>query len=1120
MSKKIKLLIVIIFLGIGLSFCNEANANSITMDDITYEYENYNGGVLISYVSKTNGAKTINIPSNIDGKKVLKIGKDGRHNTIQSEYLETLTLPDTVIELDSNAIVDCPKLESIYIPYSVTTLSNTFVISCERLKTIYIDENVNSSRSGIKQEDLIKSITTAGVNTEIKKYKEKGFTFSRYAVGNGNEMEAKMYEARVSGSITIPDTLGGLPVHELNGALKGNENITAVYGGKQLTIINEKEFYGCKTLKTVDLSDSSIYSIGKNAFTRCYELETVKIGKYVKDIGNYAFEIVDTKGATDEPADDTHNVLDGGKLKEVKIKGTIITVGQRSFQRDANLQKVSLIAPTVNIGFYSFWNCTQLKEVDVRGVVKIGQSAFENCKNLEVLNFKTVESIGSHAFKWCTSLKDVEFGKNLKSIGAAAFAYCEEFPSEITLPGGFESIGWVPFIGCKNLKAINVSEENEVFRSIDGVLVKGTTIEVYPEGKDDTTIYNIPSEITEIEIGAFVNNQLTKFKAQDQSENSELKIVNGAIYKVNDSGMKLMAYPGNATNAILDSKTTLVESYALYGIKAHIIRIPGADKDSIAKWGGANWIGNLKDENPIVYYYGKFIDGTSEIPGVGLTENVTVYCVKSSTKDEKKILGNAKIKYMINGENYTIYPDNENNSNLIIEPLESGYYTENDNVKDAIISNIDWTKLELDKVENDKGEEIIAATDIEQDISSVEIKSGIKEIGDGLFKSFSKLGKIILPDTLTTIGNQVFDGNEELSEIAIPDSVTSIGKYTFRKCTRLSTITLSKNLTEISDGLFMNSGLEEIKYNDSDIKNVLSNNIKRIGTEAFSGTKLESINIPDGITTIGENAFANCKDLTDVTISKGVTTIEEDAFAECSKDLVIKGEKGSKAEQYAKDNNIKFQSITLPESITLSKNSIQLDLNGTDEEKITYTILPADADTNVDVTWTSNDEDVATVSDGRISAVGIGKCTITATTENGKSATCEVTVVKSDKPQEDDNNNSGDKDDNNNGNDDSENGYNNNNSGNNDSNGSEENENNSGNDNENNSGLESNGGSDNDNGTKFSSSNSGKTEENYGDLTSDKDIPYTGYKIALGLGIIIAGIISTLSYIKFRKMDI
>ena len=33
----------------------------------------------------------------------------------------------------------------------------------------------------------------------------------------------------------------------------------------------------------------------------------------------------------------------------------------------------------------------------------------------------------------------------------------------------------------------------------------------------------------------------------------------------------------------------------------------------------------------------------------------------------------------------------------------------------------------------------------------------------------------------------------------------------------------------------MNSGLEEIKYNDSDIKNVLSNNIKRIGTEAFSG---------------------------------------------------------------------------------------------------------------------------------------------------------------------------------------------------------------------------------------------------------------------------------------------
>ncbi len=361
--------------------------------------------------------------------------------------------------------------------------------------------------------------------------------------------------------------------------------------------------------------------------------------------------------------------------------------------------------------------------------------------------------------------------------------------------------------------------------------------------------------------------------------------------------MKLLAYPGNAVNAILDSRTISVESYALYGIKAHIIRIPGA-KD-IKNWGIVHWIGNLKDEKPIIYYYGKLSDGGAKISGVYLEDNVTVYCVKSDTNTDKSILGDAKIKYMINGENYVIYQDSENDSNLIIEPLESGYYNENSSVKDAIISNIDWTKLELDKVEDSEGEEIVSATDIEQEINSVEIKEGIKELGDKLFMGFPNLKEVTLPNSLTTIGSQVFYKDESLSEITIPDSVTNIGKYAFRNCTNLSTITLSKNMTEISEGLFMDSGLEKIKYNNSDNENVLSSNIKKIGAEAFRGTKLESIYIPDGVETIEDRAFENCKDLTDVTISSSVTSIGENVFAGCSKDLIIKGEKGSQAEKYA-----------------------------------------------------------------------------------------------------------------------------------------------------------------------------------------------------------------------------
>ena len=78
-------------------------------------------------------------------------------------------------------------------------------------------------------------------------------------------------------------------------------------------------------------------------------------------------------------------------------------------------------------------------------------------------------------------------------------------------------------------------------------------------------------------------------------------------------------------------------------------------------------------------------------------------------------------------------------------------------------------------------------------------------------------------------------------------------------------------------------------------------------------------------------------------------------------------------------------------SISLDKTALTL----TEEEtyQLTATIEPADA-TNQNVTWTSDDTAVATVSaDGLVTAVQAGTATITVTTEDGgKTATCRVTV--------------------------------------------------------------------------------------------------------------------------------
>ena len=78
-------------------------------------------------------------------------------------------------------------------------------------------------------------------------------------------------------------------------------------------------------------------------------------------------------------------------------------------------------------------------------------------------------------------------------------------------------------------------------------------------------------------------------------------------------------------------------------------------------------------------------------------------------------------------------------------------------------------------------------------------------------------------------------------------------------------------------------------------------------------------------------------------------------------------------------------------SVTLDKTSLALDVGGSDT--LTATVEPDNA-TNKAVTWSSSNENVATVNNGVVTAVGAGTATITAAASDGsgKTATCEVTV--------------------------------------------------------------------------------------------------------------------------------
>ena len=79
------------------------------------------------------------------------------------------------------------------------------------------------------------------------------------------------------------------------------------------------------------------------------------------------------------------------------------------------------------------------------------------------------------------------------------------------------------------------------------------------------------------------------------------------------------------------------------------------------------------------------------------------------------------------------------------------------------------------------------------------------------------------------------------------------------------------------------------------------------------------------------------------------------------------------------------------ESVVLNKNEITLKEG--EIEVLHYSFTPNGAEYKT-LEWTSSDNNVATVNNGTVTAVSEGSCTVTLTTDNGKKASCTVTVVK------------------------------------------------------------------------------------------------------------------------------
>lgn len=127
--------------------------------------------------------------------------------------------------------------------------------------------------------------------------------------------------------------------------------------------------------------------------------------------------------------------------------------------------------------------------------------------------------------------------------------------------------------------------------------------------------------------------------------------------------------------------------------------------------------------------------------------------------------------------------------------------------------------------------------------------------------------------TVTSIGNGAFARRNGLNSIVIPNTVVLIAESAFASNWGLASIEIPASVVEIGTRAFEWAG------NIAEVKFAANSQLKILGTSAFSHAKgLKSIELPEGLTTIKNCAFADCNVLESVTIPASVTTIMEHMF--------------------------------------------------------------------------------------------------------------------------------------------------------------------------------------------------------------------------------------------------
>ena len=349
------------------------------------------------------------VPAEIDGFTVDVIGV----SVFKGDTITSLTLPETVLELRSNAVASCEKLASITLPQSLVVINRMNFFSCNALTEITIPAGVRYiGDTSFRFCDALRRITFEGMcpaidmdcfsvlpedavayvpDDQLEAYtaafENAGSTVSVQPSGknaviveNNGYVESEFDFDASTGTITsyngyatylaIPETIGGAPVKAIGPeAFASHTYLAFLELPEGLETIGDSAFYNCETLGRVKFP-STLKTIGSNAFYNAYKSSVLELTS-VESIGDYAFYFAGIKGSLELPEglkSIGENAFEScpNMGTDLYLPSTLESIGSNAFKGDYNIQYIVLESPTApTLGEDVFAGCDYLYDIDL-----------------------------------------------------------------------------------------------------------------------------------------------------------------------------------------------------------------------------------------------------------------------------------------------------------------------------------------------------------------------------------------------------------------------------------------------------------------------------------------------------------------------------------------------------------------------------------------------------------------------------------------------------------------------------------------------------------------------------------------------------------------------------------